>query len=210
MYTPPSFRVDDVAVLIEFMQRNSFATLVSQTAGEMEATQIPLLLECDGHGTPWKLLGHVARANRQWERANGSAVLVLFQGAHAYISPTWYEVQNAVPTWNYVTVQVTGTMRIVSDQQQVLDTLRRTVDFYEQGQSSPWNIDIPDPGFIDQLAASIVAFEIEIIRVEGKAKLSQNHDLQRRQRVIDSLRKSKQYYDQAIAELMQQTLPGAT
>src|SRR5690606_3576711 len=100
MYVPPSFRPHDHEVLQAFMRRHSFATLVSQLDGVPFATHLPLLHRAQV-GSDGQLLGHVARANPQWQELAGQQVLAIFNGPHAYVSPTWYGVKDAVPTWNY-------------------------------------------------------------------------------------------------------------
>ena len=110
--------------------------------------------------------------------------MVIFHGPHAYISPNWYADKNVVPTWNYVAVHVYGKLRIVTDRETTLRTLRDTVEKYEAHSASPWSIEEPDQRFVEGLLDSIVAFEIEISRMQGKWKLSQNHAPERRSRVI--------------------------
>src|SRR6187551_2820702 len=99
MYVPSSFKVGDLPTLHSFMEGYSFATLCSSTSGEMEATHLPLLLDRDVPPNG-RLVGHMARPNGQWKRAAGSQVMAVFSGPHAYISPTWYESNETVPTWN--------------------------------------------------------------------------------------------------------------
>src|SRR5262245_32627214 len=104
MYIPNSFREDDQAELHDLMRQNNFAILVTQHGGAPFATHAPFLLDAERgpHGT---LLAHIARANPQWRDFDGQQeALVIFQGPHAYISPSWYEVAPSVPTWNYAAV----------------------------------------------------------------------------------------------------------
>ena len=148
----------------------------------------------------------MARANSQWKDVDGTEALAIFHGPHAYISPAWYVDKNVVPTWNYVAVHVYGELRIVSDREALLQTLRDTVDKYEGSSAAPWSIDQPDESFLMKLLDSIVGFEIEISRLEGKWKLSQNHPPARRSRVIEALRQMPGEQQRQIADLMAQTL----
>ena len=101
MYIPPPFAETNRTELHAFMEHNSFATLISYDGDRVVANHLPLLL--DRAAAPnGRLIGHLARANKQWQHANGQRVLVIFQGPHAYISPRWYEETNVVPTWNYL------------------------------------------------------------------------------------------------------------
>lgn len=206
MYVPSSFAQTDAAEVATFVQAHSFATLVSMHDGEPFATHLPLLVENDGDDVV-RLLGHVARANPQWKTADGQVVLAIFSGPHAYISPAWYQVKNAVPTWNYVSVHAYGILKLVESDERLLEIVRRTVQTYEAGRAAPWDMGSADAAFIEQLLKAIVGFEVEITRVEGKSKLSQNHDIPRRERVIDALKQQGEPDSIGIARLMQATLP---
>lgn len=205
MYTPPSFEETDQTKLHDFIEQHSFATLVSHAGPEPIASHLPLLLdrETTSHG---RLIGHMARANSQWQQAEGHRVLAIFAGPHAYISPAWYEAQNVVPTWNYVAVHVSGVLSVDRDRDLARETVRKYVDFYELGMERPWSIDDVDDGFLDGLLDAIVSFEIPITNIEGKWKLSQNHTAERRRKVIQSLQARKSEDARQIADLMAATL----
>ncbi|MBC8355219.1 MAG: FMN-binding negative transcriptional regulator [Planctomycetes bacterium] len=205
MYIPSSFAETDVGRLHDFIESHSFATLITtQDAGSV-ASHLPLLLDRDA-SSRGKLIGHMARANSQWKDADGERAFVIFQGPHAYISPSWYEATNVVPTWNYVAVHVYGTLRIVSDHEALLQTLRDTVEMYEGGTAQSWSIDQPDETFVDGLLDSIIGFEIDITCIEGKWKLSQNHTPERRLPVIVALQERDSAQSHSIAELMSKAL----
>jgi len=205
MYIPSSFVETDIRKLHEFIEAHRFASLITQTGTGTVASHLPLLLDRQA-GSRGRLIGHMARANVQWKEADGTEALVICQGPHAYISPSWYEDKNVVPTWNYIAVHAYGTLRIVSDRGSLLQTLRDTVGKYEHGSLAPWSLDQPDERFIDGLLDSIVGFEIEITRIEGKWKLSQNHTPERRMRVIEALNQTAGERQHHIAALMLQTL----
>jgi transcriptional regulator len=203
MYVPASFRMDDPAALCAFLRRHSFATLVTRAGGGMEATHLPLLFDAES-GPHGRLLGHMARANRQWRDVEGEA-LAVFSGPHAYISPTWYETPGTVPTWNYVAVHAYGTLRLVEDRDGLRDILRRTVEAYESPMPRPWSYDEDDPD-VEKMLGAIVGFEIEIARLAGKAKLGQNHPEERRRKVIRALEAGADDDSRSIARLMAETL----
>jgi transcriptional regulator len=192
MYNPASFAVDDRTKLHDFIAQHSFATLVSFDGTTPFASHIPLLIDRDA-GTHGRLVGHVARANPQWKHAAERQVLAIFHGPHAYVSPAWYEAANVVPTWNYVAVHASGTLRIVEQRDELRQIVARMVDVYESSQ---------DAGFIDRLLESIVGFTIEIERLAGKWKLSQNHPPERREKVRLALQQSGRAEDQQLAALM--------
>jgi transcriptional regulator len=200
VYIPPHFAATDHSVLHEAIERYSFALLVSGADEELVASHLPLLLDrdCGPHGT---LVGHMARANGQWRSAAGQPVLAVFSGPHAYVSPTWYDAERVVPTWNYVAVHAYGRLELIEEREATQDLLRRMVDVYEATLPQSWRLADQPAEFIAGLARQIVAFRVPIERLEGKWKLNQNHPAERRERVIAAL--TKQGGDaMEIAELM--------
>lgn len=203
MYTPPHFAETDRTALHDLIERYSFGLLVCQVAGEPFATHLPFLLNRDAgpHGT---LIGHVARANPHWRALGSQPVLAVFSGPHAYISPAWYETELAVPTWNYVAVHATGRATLVEDPRELLDIVRRSVTYYEATRPVPWALNESGP-FVERLLPQIVGFRIEIERLEGKKKLSQNHPRERREKVIQALELEGSPDAASVAGLMRDT-----
>ena len=183
------------------MQQHSFATLVSQGESDLIASHLPLLLDREA-GEFGRLSGHMAKPNTHWQSADGERVLIIYHGPHAYISPTWYESQNSVPTWNYVTVHAYGVLKTITDPDRLFEVIRATVDLYESHMPQPWSMLSPDSSFIEKLMGGIVGFEIQIERLEGKWKLSQNHPAERREKVIRSLLAAGDYESTQVADLM--------
>ncbi|MEP7284186.1 MAG: FMN-binding negative transcriptional regulator [Chloroflexota bacterium] len=204
MYIPGAFREEDQSVLHDFMQQNNFAVLVTSNDGQLCATHLPFYLDPSRgqHGT---LVAHMARANAQWKTFDGEhEALIIFQGAHAYISPSWYEpTQTNVPTWNMAVVHAYGVPRIITDDEQMYRMLTQLVDAHELGFESPWSIQNSEASVHRQLAA-IVGFEITITRLEGKFKLSQNRSETDQQHVIEALSQSLNELDRQVAGLMDQ------
>lgn len=199
MYIPAPFAETDPAALHAFIRRHPFGLLVSQAGGEPFATHLPMLLRPDD-GPNGAIVGHVARANPHWESADGQTVLAVFSGPHAYVSPSWYENPNTVPTWNYVAVHVYGVLRAVHDYESLAGIVRESVAAFEEPDST-WTFD-PDGDFARKLLAQVVGFRIEISRIEGKWKLNQNHPPERREKVIRALEAKGDDDARAIAELM--------
>jgi transcriptional regulator len=199
MYVPAAFDESDPARLQAFIRQHSFAVLTSRYEGGLMASHLPLLLDAEA-GPRGHLLGHMARANPHWRRVEGE-VLVVFSGPHAYVSPSWYEEQGTVPTWNYVAVHATGTFHRVEDREPLLEILRRSVSTYERPRSNPWTFD-DSATHVETLLKAIVGFRIEISRLEGKWKLSQNHSEARRLKVMRALESQPDQESQAVAALM--------
>jgi transcriptional regulator len=204
MYIPPAFLESDRSTLHEFIEGHSFGLLVSQHDGVPFATHAPFLLDRSA-GSLGALLGHVARANPQWEQCAGQQVLAVFSGPHAYVSPTWYGAEQVVPTWNYVAVHVYGVVRLVEDQPGLRAIVGRTVEVYERSMPRPWRLG-ESGQFIERMLKQIVGLRIEIERIEGKWKLNQNHSVERREKVIRALAERGDENSSAIADLMRQRL----
>lgn len=206
MYIPRHNRVEDDGPLFALMERFSFATLVTVHDGAPLATHLPFVLERD-RGARGTLHGHMARANEQWRSfASGAEALVIFQAEHAYVSPTWYEDQPSVPTWNYMVVHAYGAPRIVEESGQATASLRQLVDKHERGFAEPWAMEMLPEAYIAKMIRGIVAFEIPITRLEGKFKLSQNRSVEDRRRVVESLAASDDATERGVADAMRQDL----
>jgi len=173
MYMPKAFEETDPEVLAELIRAFSFALIVTNGDDGPFGTHVPLHLDTEGERPT--LFGHLARANGHWQAFDGETqALVVFQGPHAYISPSWYESPGMVPTWNYAVVHAHGRPRVIEDAAGAADVLRRLVGDYESDATGNWSMDsLPDTLIAAQLKG-IVAFEIPIERLEGKWKMSQN------------------------------------
>lgn len=205
MYIPAAFRESDTVRLHEFMQNNGFAVLTTYGPQGLVASHLPLLL--DPSQSPFgTLLGHFAKANEQ-ALEFGSEALAIFSGPHTYISPTWYEMPNTVPTWNYVAVHAYGVLTPVDDRNRLAEILQTMVNKYEGSRPVPWQFD-PSTDFHQKMLDGIIGFQVEITRLEGKWKLNQNHPLERRQRVIKALLAAGGENERAIAQLMSASVPG--
>jgi transcriptional regulator len=144
----------------------------------------------------------VARVNPQWRHfSNGADVLAIFTGPHAYISPSWYQTPQMVPTWNYVAVHAYGIPRIVEDKKAFEEILHLTVREYESGQTSPWRDALPAEHKAGMMKA-IVGFEIELTRVEAKFKLSQNRKPEDIAGAVAALSQSENQTERELAALM--------
>lgn len=199
MYIPKYFQMKNEHEMFRFMVHHSFATLVSQSSSGLGASHLPLTVKADDR----VLYGHFAKANSQWQGLDGQGVLVIFHGPHSYISSSWYETKDAVPTWNYTAVHVKGTLQLLQDEALIDDCLRELIHKYEAPNSS-YRYEEVDSKYIASLKKGIVAFKIDIESIEGKAKLSQNHSDERRQRVIEQLKNTNDPESLAIAKLMGQ------
>ncbi|MFC7393789.1 FMN-binding negative transcriptional regulator [Scopulibacillus cellulosilyticus] len=196
MYVPKHFKINDEEMIYDIIEENGFATLFSQHQGQPYATHLPLTLDKE----KGCLYGHFARPNEQWKDIENQQVLAVFHGPHCYISPSWYETNRAVPTWNYVSVHVYGQVEMI-DGNELIDSLRDLVLKYENPNSS-YKLDQVDSRFIDGMSKGVAGFKIKIDKIEGKAKLSQNHPEQRQKLVVSHLEKCAREDERQIAHLM--------
>lgn len=212
MYLPVPFAKSDLATLHDFMAAHPLATIVtgSPTQG-LYATHLPLVLDRT-RGTFGGLQGHIARANPHHLRAaDTSEVLVIFSGAEAYITPGWYPSKTrhgkAVPTWNYVAVHATGTIRFTEAREFLMPHLAQLTDTHEAAQAHPWAMSDAPAEYIEQLAKAIVGVEIDILSLEGKWKLSQNRADEDIDGVIHGLHESPHAHHHQVANLVAQHRP---
>lgn len=201
MYIPKEFLIHDKETLYSIVEENGFAIVFSENCGKPFATHLPLYLDRESQC----LYGHFAKANPQWRESEGKEMLVVFHGPHAYISPSWYESDQTVPTWNYVAVHVYGKLELLDDEADTIHSLSTLVRKYEPS-NSPYSLDRVDEKLQSGLRKGIVGFKIPIQSIEGKAKLSQNHPLERQQRVIKNLEQIQDENSQKIASLMKKNI----
>lgn len=193
MYVPPQFAETREAELHRIIRAYPLGILITGVPDGLDANHIPFELDPSSgpHGT---LRGHVARANPVWQQASGGPeVLVIFRGADGYISPNWYpskhETHRQVPTWNYEVVHAHGTLTIHDDEKYVRGVVARLTRTHESSEPQPWKIRDSAPGYIDSMLQMIVGIEVQITRIVGKVKLSQNRELRDRSNAAQELRK---------------------
>jgi transcriptional regulator len=200
IHIPEHFAEHDIARLHALVRTHNFATLVSAHQGEIQVSHLPFLLDAEG-----KLLrAHMARANPQWRTFSPEReVVVIFHGPHHYVSPAWYASHPSVPTWNYVVVHVQGRPRLIEDRDRLAALLRELVTRHEAASSRPWKMDLP-PDYQDKMLSAIVGFEIEITRLDGKFKLSQNRPESDQPLVIEALERLGSDDALGVAALMRE------
>ncbi|MCB0061654.1 MAG: FMN-binding negative transcriptional regulator [Caldilineaceae bacterium] len=207
MYIPNADRVEDRQQLLAFMRAHSFATVISHVEEALFASHVPLTITKTGTetGAEIVLTGHLAKANRQWqELATQTEVLVIFQGPHAYISPRHYAKWESVPTWNYIAVHAYGSAQLVTDEAGKLAALSGLIAATEAGYQQQWDT-LPET-FQQGLLNGIVAFEIQVQRLEGKYKLSRNRPTGDQERVAAALVHHPDSAAQAVGSTMQRMM----
>ncbi len=191
MYQPPLHREDDLSTQHQLIRTHPLGLLITAGGGGLIANPVPFHLNAalSSKGT---LQAHVARANGQWrEIADGAPVLIVFQGADTYITPSWYatkrETGKVVPTWNYAIVQVRGSARIIDDPAWLRAQIGALTGENESDRQQPWAVEDAPPEFIAAQMKGIIGIEIDIETIDGKWKVSQNRPLADRQGVAEGL-----------------------
>ncbi len=198
MYTPKLYREEERAKIIKFLKQNEFAILVTYDGEKPTASH--LLVEIFEEGEKLFINGHMSRANPLWKTFEKNAeVLTIFHGPHTYISPTWYNHVN-VPTWNYQAVHVYGKLRIVEDYDEAYQILKRLTDRHET--ASHYKLETLPQDFVAKEIKGIVAFQIEVTKIEANYKLSQNRNDEDYQNIVERLEEREDEMSHGVAEAM--------
>jgi transcriptional regulator len=210
MYLPQQFEEKDLAVLQRLIRAHPLAAWVTAAADGLQANHLPFLLD-PARGEFGTLCGHVARANPVWRTFSGSLPsVVIFQGAEAYITPSWYPGKQAhgkaVPTWNYAVVHAHGLPRAIEDRAWLLRHVSALTAQQEAARTQPWQVSDAPPDYIERMLEAIVGIEIPIARLQGKWKISQNRSEADRLGVVAGLLERGDTQAAAMAGLVRGTL----
>lgn len=198
MYIPKINLATDRDEIVSFMKQFSFATIVTAKDNIPIATHLPFLVSSNEENII--LTSHFAKANEQWKDIENNNVLVIFSEPHAYISPKLYDKELNVPTWNYISIHVYGQGKLITETESVFKVLEKTIDNYESSYKKKWKGFPTD--YRLKLVNGIVAFEIIVKDLQAKKKLSQNRTETEKQKIIDTLSKSKDTNEKLIADYM--------
>tara|TARA_A100001037_G_scaffold305937_1_gene348143 strand:- start:2234 stop:2866 length:633 start_codon:yes stop_codon:yes gene_type:complete len=205
MYVPEQFTVTNRPTQIEFIRKTGWGLLTGIIDSVPFVTHLPFLV--DGAPGNEKLVSHMARANPHWESfTSGKSQLVVFSGPHTYISPSWYNSDKVVPTWNYTTAHVYGTPIVIDDPTTVYSSQLDLVKHHEAQYEKPWQMESLDDEFANGMLKAIVSFEIPIEQIQCKFKISQNRPAEDQISVIDALNASTDVHATEIASLMKAQL----
>ena len=180
MYIPAHFAVTDPAALQRIIREHPLGMLVRQGADGLDADHVPFEFD-PATGPLGTLTAHVARANPLWQQcAGGAPVMVVFRGAEAFISPSWYpskhETHRLVPTWNYEVVHAHGMLSVHDDERFVRGLVARLTRQHEAAEPRPWKMTDSAPEYIDAMLRNIVGIRVAVTALVGKSKLSQNRE----------------------------------
>jgi len=201
MHVPKQFEITDNTIIERFIKENGLATIISRGTEFPIGTHIPIELEVNENGEK-VLWGHISKANPQWnDFEKDERVLVIFLSpVHHYISSSWYNHPNA-PTWNYVSVHVTGNIKMIEGEK-LWESVRRLTNRYEQKSTQPVSLDTL-PESVQKQMNGIVGFEITIDKTEAAFKLSQNRNEEDFKNIIKELRLSNELSATLMADVME-------
>ena len=211
MYVPSSNAEHRPEVMLDYMEAHPLATLVTSSSEGLIATHLPLLVDRT-RGVNGTLAGHIARANPQQRQAReGDEALVIFSGHDAYITPAFYASKardgKVVPTWNYVAVHAYGTLRYVTDPAALRRHLEALTSQHEASREQPWSVNDAPASYIERQMGAIVGVEIELMRLEGKWKMSQNRVAEDIDGVVAGLEASDDPRERAVGEVVRARRP---
>jgi transcriptional regulator len=171
MHIPKLYREEDRELILNFLKQNNFPALVTFDGEKPIASHLPVeIVPTVGDGLT--IYSHMSKANPQWKTFGGQEILLIFQGAHTYISPTWYNHVN-VPTWNYMMVHVYGKVRMVEGDE-FYSLLSRLVGHHEANSS--YRLESLPQDFVKKEMNGTVGFAVDVTRIDAGYKLSQNRN----------------------------------
>jgi transcriptional regulator len=196
----PHYILDDETEIKRLVRENPWVTFVSQNDDGMTASHYPTMLDEDANGIV--LLTHFGRPDEKLHGiGSGRDMLMIVQGPHGYISPSWYAPGDMVPTWNHVTAHLYGVPEVLTHEQNLV-VLERLVDRFEEGMPDARSLRI-DPATASKLAKGTIGLRIPITRVEARKKLSQNRTDVDRDSIIEHLEGDGRYSHHGLADEMQ-------
>jgi len=199
MYIPKLYREEDRARVLEFLEQNNFPALITFDGERPIATHLPVEVAASEDGA-LTILGHMSRANPQWRSFGEGEVLMIFQGAHTYISPRWYSHVN-VPTWNYMMVHVYGKVRLVEGDE-LYSLLSRLVRKHEVNTS--YSLEGMPQDFVQREMNGVVGFVLDVTRVDAGYKLSQNRNNEDHENIVRELEGRGDEHSAKVAKAMRE------
>lgn len=196
MYTPRLFKVTDMKEILNFVQENSFGTIVTTDEGKPIATHLPFIL--NKIDDDFYLSSHFAYGNLQWKTLeDNDQVLVIFQGPHAYVSSSWYGHEN-VPTWNYQAVHIYGKAKILT-KDELREDLANLLEKYEKHRENPILWETLSPDMLESQMKGVVGFKVKVEEVQAAYKLSQNRNEEDYENIIHKLKEEENPVSKQVA-----------
>ncbi|MEO9823683.1 MAG: FMN-binding negative transcriptional regulator [Paracoccaceae bacterium] len=198
MHPNPVFRGTPRDSNIAFARARGFGTLAINAEGGPLLAHIPFLINEDASALDL----HLVRSNPICRLTPVDAVLSV-TGPDAYVSPDWYEADDQVPTWNYISVHLRGTLESLPHEA-MRNMLERQSAAYESqlGGKTPWTMDKMSEGVADRMMRMILPFRMKVTAIDGTWKLNQNKDDAARMKAADHMTSSLGSEQETLARLM--------
>jgi len=194
MYIPKYYREEDRQKILAFLKQNNFAALVTFDGEKPIATHTPVEVVESENG--WTIYGHFSRANAQKKTFGEHEALLIFQGAHTYISARWY-TEVDVPTWDYMIVHVYGKVREIQGDE-LYSVLSRLVQNHESNTS--YRLEALPQDMVQKEVKGVFGFAVDVTRIDGGYKLSQGKTEEERKNIVSELEKRGDENSREIAE----------
>lgn len=189
LYIPNAHRVEDRKLLHDFMEEFAFVDLI--TASPLHITHIPVVFDREA-GPFGTIRGHIAKANPQIKTFDGKQeAVIVFRGPHSYISPTCYQTNPAVPTWNFAVIHATGKLAPVTDPEALHAFLARLINKFEKYEGTGFDFSKVPGTYLKPMLGNIVGFDMRIELLEGKFKLGQERPEADRQGILKYLQTAR-------------------
>jgi transcriptional regulator len=202
MHIPKLYREEDRKIILEFLKKNNFPALVTHDGEKLMATHLPVEIVEMGEDK-LVIYSHMSRVNPQWKSFGDQEAMLIFQGPHTYISPTWYDHVN-VPTWNYMMVHVYGKARVV-DGEELKSTLGRLIERHEA--HSDYRLESLPDDFVNKEMKGAIGFVVDVTRIDAGYKLSQNRNDKDHENIIKELELRGDAESAGVAEGMRRNRP---
>lgn len=193
MYIPSHFLETDLGKISQFIKTHPLGLMVANVDGELVGNHLPFMAPDGNIAVGTRLISHTAKANPIWKVGETKQkVLLVFSGYETYISPSSYatkkETHKVVPTYNYLSVHINGTLSAIQDEEDKYYIVKILTEKMESSRKDPWAITDAPKDYIETMLANIVGVELLVEKIEAKWKVSQNRPARDRQGVIDDLR----------------------
>lgn len=182
MYIPDRFRCTDREAVFDLLDETLFGLFLDG----QDATWLPFIVLERDHG---RLFAHFARPNPHSRHiGSGKTSTLMVQGPHCYISPSQYQHQHTVPTWDFLAVEFKGRLLPV-DEEQLIPLMKQQIEVYEGEQG--WSYSGLEKGYFERVSQGVVGFIFEIDSFEAKFKLNQKKRRSDQESVIASLKQGE-------------------
>jgi len=199
VYTPKYYREEDRETILAFLRQNNFPAIVSLDGEKPIATHAVVEVTEDENGK-MTIYSHISRANPQWKTFGSQEIMLIFQGAHTYISPRWYNHVN-VPTWNYMMIHVYGKVRLLQGDE-LFELFSRLVRNHEA--NSQYRLESLPQDFVQKEIKGVVGFAIDVTRIDAGYKLSQNRNDEDHENIVRELEKRGDADSAKVAKAMRE------